>query len=140
MSTMNATWLYGRPSALHRLTACAFALMMVLPLAIPVLAHHAPMADTPMPAMDHGMHSESRDAPLPCPPLETGLEACCVVDGLPPAAPSTVTAPRVDRTFSLVPISPMTVPSSPSPSPSYARCVPHPWPVPTRIVLSTFLN
>ncbi|MEQ9104151.1 MAG: hypothetical protein RIE53_05595 [Rhodothermales bacterium] len=139
---MNATWLYGKPSALHRLAACAFALMMVLPLAIPVLGHHATI-----PVTDHGEHNTSRDAhqdmpprDAPCPPLETGLEACCIVDGLPPAPASTTAVPRVDRAPSLVVISPMMARSLTPPPHSDPRCTPHPWPVPTRIVFSTFLN
>ena len=110
--------------------------MVLLPLALPVLAHHAAVPEPMLASMDHGEHDVPRQE-LPCPPLETGLEACCVVDGLPPASPSTLVAPRVAPLVTSL-VSPRTCAPSP---PRDARYAPHPWPrVPARIALSTFLN
>lgn len=124
--------------------------MMVLPMALPVLAHHATMSDAPSDAMPMTGHDHHQNAPrdtqndaprdIPCPPLETGLEACCVVDGLAPAPPATTTVPRVDRAIA-VEISPQTaVDVLLRPNDTGLRDTPHPWPVPSRIVFSTFLN
>lgn len=122
-------------------------LMLVLPLALPVLGHTAgiPESDTAN-TVGHGQHQDTprdthKDAPrdTPCPPLESGLEACCVVDGLPPSPQAPTTVPRVDRALALE-ISPlMAVPALDGPSNPRSRLAPHPWPVPSRIVFSTFL-
>jgi hypothetical protein len=116
-----------------------FAFVLVLPLALPALAHHALAPETTPTTMDHGDHGKSHDVPsrdTPCPPLDTGLEACCVVDGLPTAPASSIAAPRVDRAASPVVTLPAALPSDVV----HAGDDPHPWPVPTRIILSTFLN